>query len=263
MPWGKNDVESHNKGLSDKQKEVWVKVANSALKRCESEGGEDCDASAIKQANAAVSRMDASKYIGLKEIDKDGNKRDIDDFNDVEFKSLYSDKGIDALVSGDKTIEYFFNREKPYSWDEGTLADWVGKRFGFMQFAASKGIEYLDDDKLPANVVSARERLKSPNGGEPFIRRMALKVGKFTIGGGKKVFFTNEFYDKWGPQFANKPIFKGHQGAGTAEDRVRLGIILAYHKVNGDPYFWLYLRDKDTIELIRDYERLGISSDED
>ena len=66
MPWTKADVEEHNKGLTDEQKEQWVEVANSALASCLDEGGEQdkCEASAIKQANAAVGKEEERK-VGL------------------------------------------------------------------------------------------------------------------------------------------------------------------------------------------------------
>lgn len=56
MPWTIDDVEGFNKGLTDKQKEQWVSVANSAYKSCIADGGDDeeCAASAIKQANGSV-----------------------------------------------------------------------------------------------------------------------------------------------------------------------------------------------------------------
>lgn len=56
MPWKLADVDKHKKGLTDKLKELWVQVANDALKRCEEKGQGDCDARAIKQANAVVGR---------------------------------------------------------------------------------------------------------------------------------------------------------------------------------------------------------------
>jgi len=56
MPWTVSDVDSHIKGLSDKSKEQWVAVANSALAKCEKEGGKECDVSAIKQANGVVAK---------------------------------------------------------------------------------------------------------------------------------------------------------------------------------------------------------------
>lgn len=52
MPWKKADVESHIKGLDDKQKQAWVKIANSTLSSCLADGGDDCEGKAIRVANA-------------------------------------------------------------------------------------------------------------------------------------------------------------------------------------------------------------------
>jgi hypothetical protein len=57
MPWSISDVDSNKKGLSDKQKRAWVHIANSALKMCKRRGGSECDASAIRQANAVSGRI--------------------------------------------------------------------------------------------------------------------------------------------------------------------------------------------------------------
>lgn len=56
MPWTVDDVDSHKKGLDDKGKRQWVAVANSALKRCLDDGGDEkeCAASAIRQANGVA-----------------------------------------------------------------------------------------------------------------------------------------------------------------------------------------------------------------
>ena len=54
MPWTVGDVEEHMKGLSPSEKETWVEVANKALAACD---GDDCDASAIRQANAVISKV--------------------------------------------------------------------------------------------------------------------------------------------------------------------------------------------------------------
>jgi len=54
MPWTVGDVDRFKKGLTDKQKRKWVAVANSALAKCQKDGGSDCDASAIRQANGSV-----------------------------------------------------------------------------------------------------------------------------------------------------------------------------------------------------------------
>ena len=43
------------KGLSPSEKETWVEVANKALAACGA--GADCDASAIKQANAVIGKV--------------------------------------------------------------------------------------------------------------------------------------------------------------------------------------------------------------
>jgi len=56
MPWTVADVDSHIKGLTDKQKDIWLSVANAALAKCEKEGGKACDVSAITQANGVVSK---------------------------------------------------------------------------------------------------------------------------------------------------------------------------------------------------------------
>lgn len=56
MPWKKDDVEKHKKGLNAKQKEKWVSVANSVRAECIKNGGneKDCDAKAIRTANSQI-----------------------------------------------------------------------------------------------------------------------------------------------------------------------------------------------------------------
>jgi len=63
MPWTVEDVDKHKADLSDKQKEQWVKVANSALAACEAKDGADCDAHAIRIANAAVEEAAVPKSL--------------------------------------------------------------------------------------------------------------------------------------------------------------------------------------------------------
>lgn len=62
MPWSIKDVDRHKKGLSKKQKEKWVKVANSVLASCLKEGGKqkDCEAKAIRIANGVTGNQDFS-----------------------------------------------------------------------------------------------------------------------------------------------------------------------------------------------------------
>jgi len=68
MPWTVDDVEGIKKGLNDQQKRQWVAVANDALARCLEDGGADCDAVAIRQANGVVeeSAADGGATLGDK-----------------------------------------------------------------------------------------------------------------------------------------------------------------------------------------------------
>ena len=38
MPWTVDDVDKHKKGLSDKQKKQWVRIANAVLAKCMKDG---------------------------------------------------------------------------------------------------------------------------------------------------------------------------------------------------------------------------------
>ena len=60
MPWTVTDVDKHKKGLSAKQKNQWVSVANSVREKCMKEGEDEktCDAKAIRQANGVVNNME-------------------------------------------------------------------------------------------------------------------------------------------------------------------------------------------------------------
>lgn len=65
MPWTKADVDKHKKGLSDTQKDQWVRIANSALAACIKKGGTDatCAPSAIRQANGVVGHSEYSEAV--------------------------------------------------------------------------------------------------------------------------------------------------------------------------------------------------------
>jgi hypothetical protein len=78
MPWTKDDADSHKKGLSDKGKTQWARIANSVLKRCMAKGGseKECAASAIKQANGSVNaNVSTSKYAVYKNKQSDYEPR--------------------------------------------------------------------------------------------------------------------------------------------------------------------------------------------
>ena len=63
MPWTIDDVEQHNKGLSDHQKKIWVEVANSVLSKTGDDG------SAIKQANGVVKKSGIEEVLYAKAAD--------------------------------------------------------------------------------------------------------------------------------------------------------------------------------------------------
>lgn len=59
MPWKANDAKDHMKGLTPKQMRQWANVANSARQKCIDDSGkaDECDISAIKQANGVMAKM--------------------------------------------------------------------------------------------------------------------------------------------------------------------------------------------------------------
>lgn len=54
MPWSPADAEKHKKGLNDKQKKKWAKIANGILSECQDMKQKDCEAKAIRIANSSV-----------------------------------------------------------------------------------------------------------------------------------------------------------------------------------------------------------------
>jgi len=65
MPWTIADVDRFNSGLTDAQKRQWVRVANSVLATCTSEGGSEstCAARAVREANGAVQNNTSMKRV--------------------------------------------------------------------------------------------------------------------------------------------------------------------------------------------------------
>ena len=59
MPWKIEDVDRFKGGLSPKEKEKWVQVANASLESCLAKGGteKDCAAAAVKIANSQTEKM--------------------------------------------------------------------------------------------------------------------------------------------------------------------------------------------------------------
>jgi hypothetical protein len=56
MPWTWEDALKHKSGLTEEKSKQWAAIANSVLKKCMADGGEEseCAASAIRQANGVV-----------------------------------------------------------------------------------------------------------------------------------------------------------------------------------------------------------------
>ncbi len=78
MPWVVNDVDRHIKGLSPKQKTVWVKIANATLSSCLAGGksNESCEASAIRIASSQAKTVKEGDINIIVNID--GKKLKID-----------------------------------------------------------------------------------------------------------------------------------------------------------------------------------------
>ncbi len=65
MPYKAEDADRFKKGMTDEQKQAWADIANSAMKTCQAKGGKDCEAYAIKTANAMAMRVGESVDISF------------------------------------------------------------------------------------------------------------------------------------------------------------------------------------------------------
>jgi len=103
MPWTIKDVERHIKDLNKKQKEIWVKVANSALKRCTATGKDTkfCEGSAIKQANAVAKNVKVHEGEVITDVIFDeelGWVVNIDEYKyDTDIREVYLEEDIDLV----------------------------------------------------------------------------------------------------------------------------------------------------------------------
>ena len=59
MPWTAADAKEKKSDLTDKEAEVWARIANDALKRCQGKGGDTsgCEASAIRIAHSTINKI--------------------------------------------------------------------------------------------------------------------------------------------------------------------------------------------------------------
>lgn len=96
MPWSAKEAQKFKKGLSIEQAEKWAEIANSVLKKCRDEGGEDCEEKAIRIANDKV---------GVNMENKKEEKTE-----DVKTNSENQWNSFTANISG-YNIRYFENQE--------------------------------------------------------------------------------------------------------------------------------------------------------
>lgn len=101
MPFTIADVDKHNKGLNDRQKQLWLRVANDGLARCEREGGKDCDASAIRQANAVVARNLTVDLMEFSEKEWEGfAEKIVDAINEYAHTQTFNIEGVEIFAEG-------------------------------------------------------------------------------------------------------------------------------------------------------------------
>ena len=137
IPWTKKDVPKHKKGLTEKQKEKWVEIANSVLKQCKKDGGKDCEAKAIRTANSKVGSSSNSEEQGM------GTKK------------LKAPKGRFTFTSNEPLIELADNGEgedKRFSMEAYTgnempdiFEGWICVDVGGIQFGGRKRYPILED----------------------------------------------------------------------------------------------------------------------
>ena len=155
-PWNVGDVEGKIKGLSDKQKIAWTKIANGVLARCSEQGGDAkaCEGKAIRIANAQVKKIKTMA---------------VPDNEVLDF--------VDALILGDKEMELTTVDLKDVEiFAEGT---WLGKN------SAPEGDTYTAQDL--ENMVTAfeelKDRIKPPAKlGHDFAQKFAQQSGLPALG---------------------------------------------------------------------------------
>lgn len=68
MPWDVASSKKHIKGLTKQQRSKWANTANGILKDCQSKGGKDCEAKAIRIANSKFSKYEGFNLLMSSEI---------------------------------------------------------------------------------------------------------------------------------------------------------------------------------------------------
>lgn len=155
MPWTVQDVDKHKKGLTDKQKELWVRVANSVLERCQKEGGQDCEASAIRQANSVVEKnMSYDDWVKEYKIQQTFNLHGVEIFAAGTWNGdTYTEKDLDEMVTAFKEVGFEPPLKLGHQEKDGQPA------FGWIDRIYRQGKKLLADFKeLPQKVYEALKR---------------------------------------------------------------------------------------------------------
>ncbi len=118
MPFSKSDADKHKKGLTDKQKVTWAKIANAVLEKCKSSGGSNCDAKAIKVASAQANQVSNADDVDITAFtQKKIRLKDI--------KTQESDEGL--LVKGVPVFKTGVHHG--HNYDIGFIDDKIIKQF--------------------------------------------------------------------------------------------------------------------------------------
>lgn len=188
MPWTVADVDKHRKDLTPRQKEVWVKVANDALTRCKAAGQDDCEARAVRQANAVAARNMTDRQLErlledfgptLMYSDEQGLEAALDDFyrsyikgqtfnlQGVEIFAVgewkgdkYTEEDLDAMVAAHGTVGFTpplklgHNKEQ----EDGLMKD-GHPAFGWVDRLYRHGTKLLADFRdVPRKLYEAMKR---------------------------------------------------------------------------------------------------------
>lgn len=163
MPWDIQDVEKHKKGLTEDQKQLWVKVANSALERCLKAGKAEkfCEVSAIMQANSVVEKnMTYEDWVKQYKIEQTFNLKGVEIFAAGTWNGdTYTEKDLDEMVKAFDEVGFRpplklgHNMEQEKKWKDGQPA------FGWIDKIYRQGKKLLADFvELPQKIYEALKR---------------------------------------------------------------------------------------------------------
>lgn len=162
MPWSTSDVDGFRNGLSKKQKQRWVGVANSFLKSCVAKGGseKECAAKAVRTANSKFTELNpvltgnVADIIMRRILKREGRKMDDKDLKKFQYQKQTPPDPIDnhvhnaaydedgnggTSVAGDEWphshVVYHFKLEPFYEFDEETRERYISTHPGSLAFA--------------------------------------------------------------------------------------------------------------------------------